>query len=87
VKDIIDAFWKDPAVARAKFDLFKRDRPEMAAAGLARVTYSNELILAYPRLEKAAAGEAMDIRRIAARLASAPDIAYAEPDMTAHAQH
>jgi hypothetical protein len=87
VKDIIDAFWKDPAAAKARFDVFKHDRPEMAAASLARVTYSNELVLVFPRGARGPAGQATDIRQIAARLASASDIAYAEPDMTVHTQH
>ena len=47
VKDIIDAFWKDQASAKAKFDAWKANRPEFAKLKLDRVTYSNELVLVH----------------------------------------
>jgi hypothetical protein len=87
VKDIIDLFWKDRSAAKARFDIFKRDRPEMAAAVLDRVTYSNELVLVYPCEQATRAEQTAALRQIVARLTSAPDIAYAEPDMIAHTQH
>jgi hypothetical protein len=87
VKDIIDAFWKDRAISKAKFEMFREGRPEMAASSLARVTYSGELVLAYPCETSSPAARFSAMREAAARLTAAPDIAYAEPDMTAHPQH
>jgi len=86
VKDIIDAFWKDPQVAKAKFDIFKRGRPEMAGAMLDRVTYSNELVLVYPCTAASKPERATAIREIARRLTASPDIFYAEPDITVQTQ-
>jgi hypothetical protein len=83
VKDIIDAFWRDPASARAKFDALKARRPEFAGLKLDRVTYSNELVLvdgsATPADQRLPA-----MRAIAAKLKDVTDISYAEPNMTAH---
>ncbi len=83
VKDIIDAFWKDQASARAKFDALKARRPEFANLKLDRVTYSNELVLvddgAAPAAQRLPA-----MRGLAAKLKDVPDISYAEPNMTAH---
>lgn len=83
VKDIIDAFWKDQASARKKFETWKANRPEFARLKLDRVTYSNELVLVHdgsaPAAEQLAA-----MKTIAAKLGSAADISYAEPNMTAH---
>lgn len=83
VKDIIDAFWRDPASARAKFDALKARRPEFAGLKLDRVTYSNELVLvdssATPADQRLPA-----MRSIAAKLKDVSDISYAEPNMTAH---
>jgi hypothetical protein len=83
VKDIIDAFWKDQASARAKFEAFKARRPELANLKLDRVTYSNELVLVH---EGGATPERRlaVMREIAAKLKSVADISYAEPNMTAH---
>ena len=83
VKDIIDAFWKDQASARSKFDAFKARRPEFANLKLDRVTYSNELVLVHE------GGATPDqrlsaMRAMAAKLKSVSDISYAEPNMTAH---
>lgn len=82
VKDIIDAFWRDPASAGAKFDALKARRPEFANLRLDRVTYSNELVLVHdggaPADQRLAA-----MRGIAAKLKSVSDISYAEPNMTA----
>ena len=83
VKDIIDAFWKDQASARAKFDALKARRPEFADLKLDRVTYSNELVL----VDSSAAPAAQRLpamRGIAAKLKDVSDISYAEPNMTAH---
>jgi hypothetical protein len=85
VQGIIDAFWKDPQIAREKFDDFKRNRPDMATATLARVTYSNELVLAYGCA--ATADRRAAAREIANRLMTLPDIAYAEPDLSFQAEH
>jgi hypothetical protein len=83
VKDIIDAFWKDQASARTKFEALKARRPELADLKLDRVTYSNELVLVHeggtPADRRLAA-----MREIAARLKNVADISYAEPNMTAH---
>lgn len=83
VRDIIDAFWRDQASARARFDAWKAGRPEFAGLRLDRVTYSNELVLvhegALPPAERIAA-----MRAIASRLGASAEISYAEPNMTAH---
>ncbi len=83
VKDIIDAFWKDQASARAKFEALKARRPEFANLRLDRVTYSNELVLVHegglPSDQRLAA-----MRATAAKLKNMGDISYAEPNMTAH---
>ncbi|MDP3739224.1 MAG: hypothetical protein Q8R02_17675 [Hyphomonadaceae bacterium] len=87
VKDVIDSFWKDPQAAKAKFEIFKQNRPEMAVASLVRVTYSNELVLAYPFQTGTNAQRLIDAKDIAARLATVADIAYAEPDLAFQTQH
>jgi len=83
VKDIIDAFWKDQASGRAKFEALKARRPELANLKLDRVTYSNELVLVHeggaPPERRLAA-----MREIATKLKNVADISYAEPNMTAH---
>lgn len=83
VKDIIDAFWRDQSSARSKFDAWKAGRPEFAGLRLDRVTYSNELVLVHDG-SLAPAERIVAMRTIAARLGSAADISYAEPNMTAH---
>lgn len=82
VKDIIDAFWRDEALAREKFEALKARRPEFANLRLDRVTYSNELVLVH---ENGATPEQrlQAMRAMAARLKAADDISYAEPNMTA----
>lgn len=82
VKDIVDTFWKSVPAAKAKFEAFKKDRPEMADTALERVTYSGELVLVRLGRDGSPKGLAAT-RAIAARLAAAPDIAYAEVDATA----
>jgi hypothetical protein len=84
VKDIIDAFWKDQASARAKFDVLKARRPEFADLTLDRVTYSNELVLVHKDGAPAAAQRLPAMRGIAAKLKDISDISYAEPNITAH---
>lgn len=83
VKEIIDAFWRDQASARTKFNAFKSGRPEFAGLKLDRVTYSNELVLVHdgaaPPDQRLAA-----MRAMAAKLKNVGDISYAEPNMTAH---
>jgi hypothetical protein len=83
VKDIIDAFWRDQASAKAKFETWKANRPEFARLKLDRVTYSNELVLVHdasaPLAERLPA-----MKLIVAKLAGIADISYAEPNMTAH---
>lgn len=83
VKDIIDAYWKDAASARRKFETFKAGRPEFATLTLDRVTYSNELVLV-PSAPVAAAERMPAMRALAARISGVADISYAEPNMTAH---
>jgi len=83
VKDIIDAFWRDQASARSKFDAWKAGRPEFAGLKLDRVTYSNELVLVHDG-SLAPAERIAAMRTIASRLGAAADISYAEPNMTAH---
>jgi hypothetical protein len=82
VQDIVDTFWRDQAAAQRKFEAFRANRPEFAGVRLARVTYSNELVLVS---DNAVAAEQRipALRAIAARLARAPDISYAEPNLTA----
>jgi hypothetical protein len=86
VKDIVDAFWRDPQAAKAKFDLFKQGRPDMSAAKLDRVTYSNELVLIYPCAAVSKSERARVTREIISRFSASPDIAYAEPAMTVQPQ-
>jgi hypothetical protein len=85
-KDIINLFWKDPQAATAKFEHFRLGRSDMTGATLLRVTYSDELVLAFPCNAPSAAGCQNVAREVAARLLSSPDISYAEPDMTFGAQ-
>jgi len=82
VKDIIDAFWRDPSSARAKFQAFKAGRPEFANLKLDRVTYSNELVLVHDG-GAAPAERLAAMRTLASKLKNVGDIAYAEPNMTA----
>lgn len=83
VKDIIDSFWRDQNSARLKFDAWKAGRPEFAELKLDRVTYSNELVLVHSGASPAD-WRLPAMREIAKKLAGAPDISYAEPNMTAH---
>lgn len=80
VSAIITTFWKDPEAARARFDDFKQGWPELAPARLLRVTYSNELVLAFPF--GATAGRREAVRDLAASLSRLPSVVYAEPDYT-----
>ncbi|MFT3722625.1 MAG: hypothetical protein QM773_03475 [Hyphomonadaceae bacterium] len=82
VKDIIDAFWRDQASARTKFEAWKASRPEFANLKLDRVTYSNELVLVHDG-SGAADARLPAMREIAKKLGSVADISYAEPNMTA----
>jgi hypothetical protein len=82
IKDIVDAFWKDKASARNKFDALKARRPEFANLKLDRVTYSNELVLVHEGANPASQLGAM--RELAAKLGKVADISYAEPNLTAH---
>jgi hypothetical protein len=83
VKDIIDAFWRDQAAGKARFDTWKASRPEFAKLSLDRVTYSNELVLIHdgsvPAQQRLPA-----MRAIVSKLGAIADISYAEPNMTAH---
>ncbi len=81
IKDIIDAFWRDPATARARFETWKSSRTEFAGLRLDRVTYSNELVLV---LEDgvAPAERLAAIREAVKKLGAAPDISYAEQQAT-----
>lgn len=83
VKDIIDAFWRDQASAKTKFEAWKANRPEFANLKLDRVTYSNELVLVHTAAT-AADRRLPAMREIAKALGAAADISYAEPNMTAH---
>ena len=83
VKDIIDAFWKDQASGKSKFDAWKANRPEFAKLKLDRVTYSNELVLVHDG-SAPAAEQLPAMKTIAAKLGSVADVSYAEPNMTAH---
>jgi len=82
VKDIIDAFWRDQALAKTKFEAWKAGRPEFANLKLDRVTYSNELVLVHDG-SVAADARLPAMREIAKKLGSLADISYAEPNMTA----
>lgn len=81
VKPIVDLFWKDPAAARTAFDAFKKGHPALTRASLARVTYSNELVLAYACSAVSCADRPAAIRALVAALASSVDIAYADPEV------
>ena len=83
VKDIIDAFWRDQASARTKFEAWKAGRPEFDSLKLDRVTYSTELVLVHTGAT-AADARLPAMREIAKKLAGVADISYAEPNMTAH---
>lgn len=83
VKDIIDAFWKDQASARTRFEAWKAGKPEFDSLKLDRVTYSNELVLVHTGAT-AADTRLPAMREIAKKLAGVADISYAEPNMTAH---
>jgi hypothetical protein len=84
VKDIVDTFWKDAPAAKAKFESFKRGRPELSDTVLDRVTYSNELVLVHKGGSVPPAQRLTAMRDIAKRLGAASDISYAEPNMTVH---
>jgi hypothetical protein len=81
VKDIIEAFWRDPAAAKSRFDTWRANRAEFAGLRLDRVTYSNELVLV---LEGggAPAERTAAIREAVKKLGAAPDISYAEQQAT-----
>ncbi len=78
VKDITDLFWRDQGAAQSRFSSFKRRWPELSSVRLARVTYSNELVLV-------AAGNAspQEMRNLAGRIQQMPEVSYAEPNSTA----
>jgi hypothetical protein len=82
VKDIIDAFWRDQASAKAKFETWKASHPAFAGLKLDRVTYSNELVLVHDGAGPADARLPV-MREIAKKLGASADISYAEPNMTA----
>ncbi len=78
VKDITDLFWRDQGAAQTRFSSFKRRWDVLAPVRLARVTYSNELVLV-------AAGNtsADEMRQIARDIGQLPEVSYAEPNSTA----
>lgn len=78
IQGVLDAFWKDAASARKKFDAFKSGRPEFAGVKLDRVTPSNELVLTPSGNLSANAA-----RDLANKIGRAPDVSYAEPNVTA----
>ena len=59
----------------------------MTAASLVRVTYSSELVLAFPFKTETKAQRLTEARASAARLATSADIIYAEPDLAFQTQH
>jgi hypothetical protein len=77
IKDIIEAFWRDPAAARSRFDTWSANRAEFAGLRLDRVTYSNELVLVL-KDGGAPAERTAAIRDAVKKLGAAPDISYAE---------
>lgn len=79
IKDIVDAFWRDPASARTRFEAFRAGKAEFSGLTLERVTYSNELVL----VSTDAGLRLPAMREIAAKVSGHPDVAYAEPNMTA----
>jgi len=83
VKDIIDTFWRNAPEAKAKFETFKRSHPAFADTSLARVTYSNELVLVHPGGAASPAQRLAKMREVAKKLKASPEVAYAEPDMIA----
>ena len=82
VKDIIDAFWRDQASAKSKFEAWKASHPAFAGLKLDRVTYSNELVLVHDGTGPVDA-RLPAMREIAKKLGANADVSYAEPNMTA----
>jgi hypothetical protein len=85
VRGIVDSFWSDGSTAGKGFEEFQRAHPELAGAKLVRVTYSSELVLAFP-IPPEADNRRTAIRDIVARLGRLAYIAYAEPDHTVSTQ-
>jgi hypothetical protein len=81
IKDIVEAFWRDPAAAKARFGTWSANRAEFAGLRLDRVTYSNELVLVL-KDGGAPAERAAAIRDAVKKLGAAPDISYAEQQAT-----
>lgn len=79
VKDITDLFWRDQGAAQNEFAAFKQRWPELSSVQLARVTYSNELVLV-----GADSVSAQDMRNLARKIQQMPEVSYAEPNATAH---
>jgi hypothetical protein len=85
VKGIVDSFWTDASAAGKRFDEFKRAHPDLAGATLVRVTYSNELVLAFP-ISPQGGNRRIAARDLTERLGRLPYVAYAEPDHTVSTQ-
>ena len=77
---IVATYWKDPGVARTRFNEFKRGWPDLASATLVRATYSNEMVLEFPSIPTQVKARSEAARDLAARLSRLAGIAYAEPD-------
>lgn len=79
VKSITDLFWRDQGAAQSEFSSFKRRWPELSQVKLARVTYSNELVLVAVGNDSP-----QEMRSLARRIGQMPEVSYAEPNATAH---
>lgn len=78
VEEITDLFWRDQGAAQARFSSFKRRWDALSSVRLARVTYSNELVLV-----SAGSASPQEMREIARRIGAMSEVSYAEPNSTA----
>jgi len=78
--DIGKTFRRDEAGARAKFEIWQDDHPEMHGLTLIRAGYSGELLIGLPKND--ALGRSP--REVLAALKGMDNMAYAETDEIAH---
>lgn len=83
-KRVCDMFWKDNEAGRAEFQKMIKGKPELKGLRLKRVTYSNEFVLDFgPTEEKITPALKSRYRNAVKYLGALPNIAYAEPNVTA----
>lgn len=81
VEKALGAFRTDPNEARAAFDRWAADKPNMKMLRLTGVTYSGELILTY---DPKAADRRRSVGQVRELLNKTPGVRYADPDYRAH---